>query len=110
MVEISPIHNRFRDGLSAFIQQDPHLLQLSKLKYQHSSNWWGKLSFTTPGIYILTGGRQIGKSTSCKLLIKHCLEKSLFSNNNILYLPCDEIFDAQSLSALLRSFFATNRK
>lgn len=104
MMEISPIHNRFRDGISAFIQQDPHLLQLSKLKYQHSSNWWSKLSLTTPGIYILTGGRQIGKSTSCKLLIKHCLEKLLFSKRNILYLPCDEIFDAQSLSVILRDF------
>ena len=101
---INPVHNKFREGVSAFIGHDPHLQQLSKLKYQHSSNWWCKLPLTTPGIYILTGGRQIGKSTSCKLLIRHCLETSKFTKNNMVYIPCDEIFDAKSLGMVLRHF------
>src|SRR3989338_8751856 len=93
-------HNRFHEnGLENFQQSDPHLRALSELTYRHSPDWWKALSLTTPGIYILTGGRQVGKSTSCKLLIAHCLKKKLFKPKHILYLPCDEIFDAKALSA-----------
>lgn len=60
----------------------------------------------TPGIYILTGGRQIGKSTSCKLLIQHCLQNQNFSPDSIFYLPCDEIFDAKQLGEILRAILA----
>lgn len=98
------IHNQFRAGLDVFITQDPHLNALSQLQYQYSPNWWYGLTPQMPGIYILTGGRQIGKSTSCKLLIKYCLEKRVFSPSNIFYLPCDEIFDAKALSQTIRSF------
>lgn len=98
------IHNQFKNSLETFEQNDPHLATLSKLRYQYHCKWWNKLALDTPGIYILTGGRQIGKSTSCKLLIKYCLKEHLFNQDNIFYLPCDEIFDASQLSRTLRSF------
>ncbi len=98
------IHNRFRESKTAFYQTDPHLLALSQLSYQYSFNWWRNLNFNTPGIYILTGGRQVGKSTSCKLLVKHCLQKKLFLTSQVLYLPCDEIFDAKELGQIIRFF------
>ena len=98
------IHNLFKESNEDFLQKDPQLRALSKLPYQHSSDWWSDLSLDTPGVYILSGGRQVGKSTSCKLLIKHCLEKNIFSPNNILYLPCDEIYDAKELSQAIRFF------
>lgn len=98
-------HNRFHEaGLKGFQQSDPHLRALSQLTHQYASAWWHDLSLQSPGIYILTGGRQIGKSTSCKLLIAHCLQKKLFQSKNILYLPCDEIFDAKELSTKVRFF------
>lgn len=101
-------HNRFHENeLREFQQSDPHLRALSQLTYQHSPDWWHSLPLQTPGIYILTGGRQVGKSTSCKLLIEHCLKRKLFKPKHILYLPCDEIFDAKALSATLRFFFQT---
>lgn len=100
-------HNRFKEGIGSFSKTDPHLFALSELKYQHSSDWWREIHFSVPGIYILTGGRQIGKSTSCKLLIKYCLEKRIFTPSQILYLPCDEIFDAKDLGEILRYFFHT---
>ena len=58
MPEISAKHNLFRESLLIFEEKDPHLYALSRLKYQHSSTWWANLSLDTPGIYILTGGRQ----------------------------------------------------
>lgn len=105
MLEPYLIHNSFKKGISYFKENDPHLSELSKLYYQYSPNWWQELPLNTPGIYILTGGRQVGKSTSCKLLIAHCLQKKIFKPDQILYLPCDEIFDAKALSSILRFFF-----
>lgn len=106
MLDIFDNHNQFRASLVDFEQKDPHLSRLTQFKYQHSSDWWKDLSFSTPGIYILTGGRQIGKSTSCKLLIRDALTKKHFQADNILYLPCDEIFNAEILSTIVRGFLA----
>jgi predicted AAA+ superfamily ATPase len=103
IINLYPIHNQFKLDLNQFNELDPHLRALSQLKYQYYFDWWRSLPLTTPGIYILTGGRQIGKSTSCKLLIKYCLENQYFSPNSIFYLPCDEIFDAKQLSEVLRT-------
>ena len=106
MLEAFVKHNRFHNNdLTDFQQSDPHLRALSELAYQYSPDWWTALPLQTPGIYILTGGRQVGKSTSCKLLIAHCLKKKLFKPKQIFYLPCDEIFDAKTLSTTLRFFF-----
>jgi len=102
-------HNLYKtNGLAEFQQLDPHLHALSQLKYQYSPTWWNNLSLETPGIYILTGGRQVGKSTSCKLLITHCLKEKKFDSEAIFYLPCDEIFDAKDLSRVIRSFLDKN--
>lgn len=104
MLEAYLVHNYFKENTDAFIEMDPHLLALSKLRYQYHPCWWAALSLKTPGIYILTGGRQVGKSTSCKLLIAECLQQQYFDSRNIFYLPCDEIFDAKALSQTIRFF------
>ncbi len=104
MLERHSKHNHFRHSAAEFIQQDPHLQRLKQMRYHYLPRWWHALDFETPGIYILTGGRQVGKSTSCKLLIKRCLEDRKFQPSHILYLPCDEIFDAKDLSQELRLF------
>jgi len=98
-------HNQFKESLKKFESLDPHLHALAQLKYKYQFNWWEQLDLSIPGIYILTGGRQVGKSTSCKQLIKKCLSKKRFAPENIFYLPCDEIFDAKELSKILRFFF-----
>lgn len=100
------VHNKFLENISFFNKNDPHLYALSQLKFQYHFAWWQSLDFNIPGIYILTGGRQIGKSTSCKLLIKYCLEKKIFPPDAIFYLPCDEIFDAKQFSETLRSLLS----
>ena len=102
MLEKYKIHNLFKAGLKEFIQSDPHLSTLSQQKYQYEANWWAEMYLDTPGIYILTGGRQVGKSTSCKLLIKHCLQNKVFTGSGIFYLPCQEIWDPKSLGQTIR--------
>lgn len=90
-----------------FVKQDPHLQALRRLRYQYHPKWWRDLDFATPGIYILTGGRQVGKSTSCKLLMAECLEQGRFALEHMVYLTCDEIYDAPLLSARLRLLLQT---
>ena len=102
MRETSVIHNQFREGITAFEQQDPHLKALAQMQYSYQFHWWQELSMETPGIYMLTGGRQVGKSTSCKQLLLHCLQQKFFSAEQLLYITCDEIFDAHTLSDTLR--------
>ena len=104
MFEQCANHNRFKESVEHFCSSDPHLMSLAKLRYQYTYRWWKNVALNIPGIYILTGGRQIGKSSSCKQLIKYALEKKIFNPDEILYLPCDEIFDAKELSRVLRLF------
>ncbi|NGX49190.1 MAG: hypothetical protein K940chlam5_00786 [Candidatus Anoxychlamydiales bacterium] len=106
MLKPYEVHNQFTKGLKNFTKLDPHLSALSQLKYQYFDSWWKKLNLKIPGIYILTGGRQIGKSTSCKLLLKHCLQKKVFSPGSMLYMPCDEIYDAKELGQKVRFFLS----
>jgi len=102
MRESYKTHNKFKESVDAFIHDDPHLHSLAELQYQYQFDWWHQLSLDTPGIYILTGGRQVGKSTSCKQFIAHCLQTKKLDAKNIFYLPCDEIFDAKELGNKLR--------
>ncbi len=97
-------HNQYRQSLDTYLKTDPHLRALSTLRHQYDSGWWHVMLEALPGIYILTGGRQVGKSTSCKLLIKEILLQKTLPSEQILYLPCDEIYDAKELSTVLRYF------
>jgi uncharacterized protein len=98
------LHNQFNISIEAFQARDPHLQSLSRLTYQYHFDWWKDLAFEHPGIYILTGGRQVGKSTSCKQLLLQVLKQKTIKPNNLFYLPCDEIFDAKELGVTLRLF------
>lgn len=97
-------HNLFWRDAQSFSELDPHLSQLVDLKFVHPLDWWREINWETPGIYILTGGRQIGKSTSTKLLIKHLLGEKRFAPQSMFYLPCDQIDDHHALSREIRSF------
>ncbi len=104
MRDIFASHNLFLKNLDEFCAEDPHLATLKDLKFVHPLDWWRAIHWDIPGIYILTGGRQIGKSTSCKLLIKHLLEKKLFQPKHIFYLPCDQVDDYHHLFRIIELF------
>lgn len=105
MIEQYVRHNLFRESTEKFLREDPQLALLKGLAYVHPMDWWKNIDWRTPGIYLLTGGRQIGKTTSTKLLIKHALTKKLFAPQRIFYLPCDQIDDYHHLSRVLGFFF-----
>ncbi|MDO8493947.1 MAG: ATP-binding protein [Deltaproteobacteria bacterium] len=95
-------HNLFSKGVERFLQGDPNLLSLQGIPFIHPMDWWQPLDWKIPGIYILTGGRQIGKTTSTKLLFKHLLTNRLFDPSELFYLPCDQIDSHQQLGRIVR--------
>lgn len=97
-------HNCFWQFPKNLESRDPHLSLLKNLKFVHPLDWWRNISWDKPGIYILTGGRQIGKSTSTKLLIQHVIAKNKMDPKKIFYLPCDQITDCSHLYRVLKFF------
>lgn len=97
-------HNLHWDNLARFEREDPHLSGLRGQAFVHAPDWWDELPAKEPGLYILTGGRQIGKSTSLKRLMLNRLRIPHARPVTVFYLPCDQIFDPQHFSRILRFF------
>ena len=71
-IRFSP-HNTHLDSAQTFAQTDPHLRRLYAATYVYHSPIIDEISIHHPGIIILGGGRQIGKTT----LLKQWMEKLL---------------------------------
>jgi len=71
-------HNSHLDSPSSFTSLDPNFRQLNKQKLIYISPIIDSLPKTEPGIYSITGGRQIGKTT----LIKQWMNKLLIDGIN----------------------------
>lgn len=104
MIEEFMNHNLFWKDLELFKRQDPHLSFLKGLKFVHPLDWWREIDWSQPGIYLLTGGRQLGKTTSTKLLIDDSLKTNRFFPQNIFYLPCDQLESHLDLGRMIRLF------
>ena len=59
-------HNSHLDDPSSFSQNDPHIRHLNKQALVHHSMLLEKLPIDIPGIYSISGGRQVGKTTLLK--------------------------------------------
>lgn len=102
-------HNLFRRSTALYLEADPHLSALKEAKYIFAPPLAEAIPVGTPGIYILTGGRQVGKTTSVKLVIKRLLEEHT-PPRQILYVPCDLISGYRELLyELNRELEATDR-
>ncbi|MEW6687089.1 MAG: hypothetical protein AB1393_12950 [Candidatus Edwardsbacteria bacterium] len=80
--ELQP-HNLFKKDINSYLNNDPHLNHLRDMKYIFRSSLEKKIPLHLPGIYILTGGRQVGKSTLIKLVIKNLLMEEKVSPHQI---------------------------
>lgn len=98
------IHNLFWKGRDEFTKRDPHLMRLEGLPFVHKPELETEIPVLTPGIYILTGGRQVGKSTLLKLIILRLLKERKVSPKQIYYLPCDTIADYNQLLFEIEQF------
>jgi hypothetical protein len=98
-------HNRHFDGLGSFLKFDPHLERLNTQPLIHSSPLLGVLP-SKPGIYSITGGRQVGKSTLLKQRIA-ALMRSAIPPSQIAYFTAELIDDHHALVRHLSEFIET---
>lgn len=69
-------HNTHLEGLQSFLDNDPSLKRLKSLTMVYRSPLIDKLP-QAPGIYSITGGRQIGKTTLVKQWMASLFEKGV---------------------------------
>ena len=76
-------------------EKDRHLSFLKKMPFER------KFPFipTAPGLYVIRGPRQIGKSSWLKSILHHYTEL----NSSCFYLSCEELDSYKELSEILRS-------
>jgi len=104
MLEEYRFHNLFKESIDRYKKEDPQLSALAEIPLVYPLHGLEKIDWQSAGIYILTGGRQIGKSTSTKRLILETLQSKKFLPSAIFYLPADQIIDHLHLTRVIRFF------
>jgi predicted AAA+ superfamily ATPase len=103
MNELNLIHNRhWTGGLRAFRDNDPHLSRRSGQPLQYVPPLLEQIP-DVAGVYTVAGGRQIGKTTSLKLLMEKWLSEGV-SAESIFFLTGELIDDHHVLVREVREF------
>lgn len=92
-------HNLHWESSDIFFDQDPHLRRLKDIAYVHRSELLNKLPTRQPGIYTISGARQVGKSTLMKQWMADLLNTDI-SPDRIAYFTGELIDDHHSLVKL----------
>lgn len=79
-------------------ESDPHLVQLRAQPVRLAADFVADLDLNRPGIHILRGPRQVGKSTDLKLLVERALATGR-QPRAVIYLALD-LLEGQHLSEL----------
>ena len=91
------------------IENDRHIKIFNQCKFRYFPIFYNELVLEESGIYTLRGPRQVGKTTSMKLLIKKLLDKGV-DPSNILYLTLDNIKDKEELIETLKNWILLRKK
>lgn len=97
-------HNRHLNNPEKFNELDPNLSYLSTQPYSYLFPLISNLPTKEPGIYMLGGGRQIGKTTLLKQWMKSLLEKGV-DPETIRFLTGDLIDDHHSLVHIFQQLY-----
>jgi len=95
-------HNQHWQSPDEFALLDPNLCMLSQLPLVHTPSLLDRLPLGIPGIYILTGGRQIGKTTLLKQWMQQLLSRQVCPRS-IVYITGELIDDHHMLLDTLLS-------
>lgn len=104
MNELLQIHNLFRRSGEQYLAEDPQLRKLAAFPIRYESDLITVFSRKAPGIYTLSGGRQIGKTTLIKQVIARVLHAGIAAGKNILYLTGEVLPDHTDLLREIREF------
>lgn len=97
------IHNLHHEDIQYFVQNDPQLRRLRNTPLVFRFPLIDELPDSTPGIYIVTGGRQVGKTTLLKLWMQHLLVERKLEASQISFITGDIIDDYQQLLRICQS-------
>lgn len=97
------LHNSHLEDPSTFMERDPHLRALSRRLYHYSSPLLTQLPQHIPGVYTVSGGRQIGKTTLMKQWMLHLLQQGV-QPQCIAYFTGEIIVDHIALIKQLQAY------
>jgi uncharacterized protein len=103
------IHNLYHESVSKYLEEDPHLRRLKNQPWVHRSKLLDEFPKEIPGIYMVGGGRQVGKTTVLKQWIAELLQNGI-SAQAIQFLTGELIDDHHSLLLFLKSFVEEGRE
>lgn len=98
------IHNQFRESLERYRDYDPQLKRLKKEPFEYVSKLLKEKSFHKSGVYLITGGRQVGKTTFLKQFILDLLTVKNVPPASILFLNGELIDDHHQLRRIVQDF------
>ena len=84
------------------VGQDYHLQILNEKPFQHVPDVLKEVDFDSSYVYTLRGPRQVGKTTSMKMLIRELLEKAIDSKA-VIYFSLDLVTDHNEIVEIIRS-------
>jgi len=91
------IHNLFKDSTERFLREDPNLRRAAKQPFTYVSPLINVLNFQQPGVFMLTGGRQVGKTTLLKQWIAKLLTDGSIAPDRIIFMAGELIRDDAEL-------------
>lgn len=107
MLERFSNHNLHWADTAAFASRDPHLSRLQDAPLKAPYRFLEVFPMQTPGIYTLSGGRQLGKTTCLKQLMSIALREGV-EPEHVFYLACDVILDRGEFYAVLKYFLESH--
>ncbi|MFQ6094393.1 MAG: ATP-binding protein [bacterium] len=87
----------------AFIQMDPKIKEFNAQNLRHHPSLLAEFDLSSFKIYTLRGPRQVGKTTTVKLLIRKLLDEGK-SPASIFFYSCDNLDDYHDLIDLLETY------
>lgn len=90
------------------IERDPFIEEYNASPIKWRPSFLDSLKLEKDVVYIIYGPRQIGKTTSFKLIIKDLLSKKNIKPKQVLYLNCEEVAppSPQNLAKLLDDYIS----
>ena len=98
-------HNTHIEDPDAFAQLDPHLRQLGKLPLVYRSNLISRFLDLDSGIYTISGGRQVGKTTLLKQWMAQLIKGNI-DPGTIAFVTGELIDDHHSLVRIINDILS----
>lgn len=110
MNDLLLIHNQFQESLDRFEEHDPHLKRLKQIPFSYCSSLINNPHFQLPGIFMLTGGRQVGKTTFLKQWMHDLLTEQGVSPGQLLFITSEVVRHATHLRELIEEFYQEGQR